>query len=63
MIHKLVSFGLLQHGGKWYEINDCNVFTDDDCQLLNFTSIAGRDSYIAVNKIVVEKIETEQTIQ
>lgn len=58
MIHELVAFGLLQQGGKWYEVTNCNVFTDDTCQLLNFTSIAGRDAYIAVNKISVEKIET-----
>ena len=42
MKNKIVKFGLIKEGENWRAIENANVFTEDETQVLNFTTEKAR---------------------
>ena len=58
MKNKIVKFGLIKEGDNWRAIENANIFTDDDVEVLNFTTEKAREKYCNEHNITLinEKI-------
>ena len=51
----LVKFGLIKEIDNWRAIENANVFTDDDVEVLNFTTEKAREKYCNEHNITLIK--------
>ena len=55
MKNKIVKFGLIKEGENWRAIENANIFTDDDVEVLNFNTEKERETYIKKNNIILNE--------
>ena len=55
MKNKIVKFGLIKEGENWRAIENANIFTDDDVEVLNFTTEKERTEYCKKNNIILNE--------
>jgi hypothetical protein len=55
MKNKIVKFGLIKEGENWRAIENANIFTDDDVEVLNFTTEKAREKYCNEHNITLIK--------
>jgi len=51
----LVKFGLIKEIDNWRAIENANVFTEDETQVLNFNTEKERETYIKKNNIILNE--------
>ena len=55
MKNKIVKFGLIKEGENWRAIENANVFTDEEIEVLNFNTEKERETYIKKNNIILNE--------
>ena len=55
MKNKIVKFGLIKEGENWRAIENANIFTDDDVEVLNFATEKERTEYCKKNNIILNE--------
>ena len=55
MKNKIVKFGLIKEGENWRAIENANIFTEDETQVLNFNTEKERETYIKKNNIILNE--------
>ena len=51
----LVKFGLIKEIDNWRAIENANIFTDDDVEVLNFATEKERETYIKKHNIILNE--------
>lgn len=51
----LVKFGLIKEAEGWKTVENANVFTEDETQVLNFNTEKERETYIKKNNIILNE--------
>ena len=51
----LVKFGLIKEEEGWETVENANVFTEDETQVLNFNTEKERNEYIKKNNIILNE--------
>ena len=51
----LVKFGLIKEGENWRAIENANVFTDEEIEVLNFNTEKERETYIKKHNIILNE--------
>ena len=49
----LVKFGLIKEAEGWKTVENANVFTDEEIEVLNFNTEKERETYIKKNNIIL----------
>lgn len=49
----LIKFGLIKEAEGWKTVENANVFTEDETQVLNFNTEKERETYIKKNNIIL----------
>ena len=55
MKNKIVKFGLIKEGENWRAIENANIFTDEEIEVLNFNTEKERETYIKKNNIILNE--------
>ena len=51
----LVKFGLIKEAEGWKTVENANVFTDEEIEVLNFNTEKERETYIKKNNIILNE--------
>ena len=51
----LVKFGLIKEAEGWKTVENANVFTEDETEVLNFNTEKERETYIKKNNIILNE--------
>ena len=51
----LIKFGLIKEEEGWKTVENANVFTEDETQVLNFNTEKERETYIKKNNIILNE--------
>ena len=51
----LIKFGLIKEAEGWETVENANVFTEDETQVLNFNTEKERETYIKKNNIILNE--------
>lgn len=51
----LIKFGLIKEAEGWKTVENANVFTEDETQVLNFNTEKERETYIKKNNIILNE--------
>ena len=51
----LVKFGLIKEAEGWKTVENANVFTEDETQVLNLNTEKERETYIKKNNIILNE--------
>ena len=51
----LIKFGLIKEVEGWKTVENANVFTEDETQVLNFNTEKERETYIKKNNIILNE--------
>lgn len=51
----LIKFGLIKEAEGWKTVENANVFTDEETQVLNFNTEKERKTYIKKNNIILNE--------
>ena len=51
----LVKFGLIKEIDNWRAIENANIFTDEEIEVLNFATEKERNDYIKEHKIILNE--------
>ena len=51
----LIKFGLIKEAEGWKTVENANVFTDEETQVLNFNTEKERETYIKKNNIILNE--------
>ena len=51
----LIKFGLIKEVEGWETVENANVFTEDETQVLNFNTEKERETYIKKNNIILNE--------
>lgn len=51
----LVKFGLIKEAEGWKTVENANIFTEDETQVLNFNTEKERETYIKKNNIILNE--------
>jgi len=49
----LIKFGLIKEAEGWKTVENANVFTDEEIEVLNFNTEKERETYIKKNNIIL----------
>ncbi|MDY0143665.1 MAG: hypothetical protein RBR97_17405 [Bacteroidales bacterium] len=55
MKNKIVKFGLIKEGEGWETVENANVFTEEETQVLNFNTEKERKTYIKKHNIILNE--------
>ena len=51
----LIKFGLIKEAEGWKTVENANVFTDEEIEVLNFNTEKERETYIKKNNIILNE--------
>ena len=51
----LIKFGLIKEVEGWETVENANVFTDEEIEVLNFNTEKERETYIKKNNIILNE--------
>ena len=51
----LIKFGLIKEAEGWKTVENANVFTDEEIEVLNFNTEKERETYIKKNNIILDE--------
>ena len=55
MKNKIVKFGLIKEVEGWKTVENANVFTDEEIEVLNFNTEKERETYIKKHNIILNE--------